>query len=287
LLGYINQSSNASIYLVRTDSKGNALWTKTYGEGDNSAGVGLEQTNDGGFALAGNRTDKYGGHYRGLLIRTNSSGDSLWTKVFDDTSSPFGTMVSCILDAKDGGFLLSGSKSVDATHQNAVLIKTNPAGEIEWQKTYFPKGTSFGTKVIPSSDGGYLAVGQKSPEGIDSPTGFVLKTNAVGDSISMEDLGKSGATTIADIRPTSDGGYCLIGSTSSQGAGGLDFMLMKMNASLGLSWAKAFGGSGNDTPIAGFQTKDAGYFMVGSTVSFGTGQSDWLMVKTDTQGNAK
>ena len=67
--------------LVRTDSSGNMLWTKTYGGTSYDAAYSVVLTGDGGFALAG-YTESLGGNPDFLLVRTDSSGNMLWTKTY-------------------------------------------------------------------------------------------------------------------------------------------------------------------------------------------------------------
>ena len=87
------------------------------------------------------------------------------------------------------------------------------------------------------------------------------------------------------IAQTLDGGYIILGSTRSSGAGGNDFWLIKTDHCGHVEWDKTYGGPNNDQPYAVIQTTDGGYAMVGHTMSLGAGEEDFWLIKTDRFGN--
>lgn len=84
---------------------------------------------------------------------------------------------------------------------------------------------------------------------------------------------------------TTDGGYVMAGSTSSFGAGASDVFLFKTNSMGGLLWTKTFGGTNVDQASSLMQTTDGGFIIAGSTNSFGAGNYDFYLIKTDSAGN--
>jgi len=86
------------------------------------------------------------------------------------------------------------------------------------------------------------------------------------------------------MQQTSDNGYVIAGYTSSLGAGGTDFWLVKTDSNGNAEWNKTYGGTLKDEAYAVQQTSDNGYILAGSTSSFGSGFSDFWLVKTDSNG---
>jgi len=86
---------------------------------------------------------------------------------------------------------------------------------------------------------------------------------------------------------TGDGGYALAGNTASFGVGGDDFWLIKTNATGNMQWNKTHGGTSDDGASALVQTGDGGYALAGWTTSFGAGDYDFWLIKTDADGNAQ
>ena len=71
---YSYGAGSRDLYLVKTDSLGDTLWTRTYGGTDWDGGRSVAQTSDGGYIVAG-WTWSYGaGSYDVYLIKTDSLG---------------------------------------------------------------------------------------------------------------------------------------------------------------------------------------------------------------------
>ena len=87
------------------------------------------------------------------------------------------------------------------------------------------------------------------------------------------------------VQQTSDGGYIVAGFTNSFGAGGWDAFLIKTDAYGNVQWTKTYGGWNQDEARSVHQTSDGGYILAGATNSFGAGSYDFLLIKTDANGN--
>jgi hypothetical protein len=85
------------------------------------------------------------------------------------------------------------------------------------------------------------------------------------------------------IQQTKDGGYIVVGYTSSFGVGNWDIYVIKLDAKGDNVWEKTYGGSGYDIAYSIQQTTDGGYIIAGKTGDLYSG--DVYIIKLDKDGN--
>jgi hypothetical protein len=89
------------------------------------------------------------------------------------------------------------------------------------------------------------------------------------------------------VAQTSDGGYALVGQ-AMMGTGASehgDVYLIRTDSSGNQIWERTYGGSQYDSGIDLLQTSDGGFLLLGWTYSYGAGQRDFYLIKTDSLGN--
>jgi hypothetical protein len=116
------------VYLVKTDSLGDTLWSRTYGGTGDDEGMSVKQTLDGGYIIVG-WTNSFGaGDYDIYLIRTDSLGDTLWTRTYGGVFNDGGYSVQ---QTTDGGYIIAGyTNSFGAGGFDVYLIKTDANGYV-------------------------------------------------------------------------------------------------------------------------------------------------------------
>jgi hypothetical protein len=152
MTGNIYKDTINSIYLLRTDACGNIIWVDNIGGagGCVSIGYAVQQTNDGGFLVAGRSgcfsstyTDEY-------LVKTDSIGNLLWSKIYSDTTTS-NAVGSFVYQSTDGGYMIGGD----------YFVKTDTLGHLIWAKT----GLAAGYKT---NDGGYIDSGLSKSDSLFS-----------------------------------------------------------------------------------------------------------------------
>ena len=98
-------------------------------------------------------------------------------------------------------------------------------------------------------------------------------------------FGGTGSEYAYSFQRTTDNGYIILGTTTSSGAGGEDIYLIKTNVNGDTLWTRTFGGANVDRGYTVKQTNDGGYIITGNTLSFGAGDRDAYLIKTDANGN--
>ena len=258
-------------------------WTRTFGDKADDWAYSVQQTEDGGYIVAG-RTGSYGaGGYDAYLIKTDANGNMLWSKTFGGKADDWAYSVQ---QTKDGGFIIAGSTYFyGAGSVYAYLIKTDANGNMLWDKAFGGEAGDEAYSVQQTKDGGYIVAGQTWSYGAGSVDVWLIKTDANGNMLWDKAFGGEAGDEAYSVQQTEDGGYIVAGRTGSYGAGGYDAYLIKTDANGNMLWSKTFGGKADDWAYSVQQTKDGGFIIAGNTYFFGANGSDAWLIKTDANGN--
>jgi hypothetical protein len=270
------------IYLVRTDSNGDTLWTKAYGGEEMEEGCSVCQTADGGFIVAG-YTYSYGnGNSDVYLIKTNSSGDTMWTRTVGGSEIDAAYSVA---NTQDGSFVAAGyTNSFGAVGSDVYLLKVGQDGGIVWEKRIDGSSNESVRSVQETDDQGFIMVGRKAPLQSTNAMIYLIKTNEDGDTTWTRTFGGTmgEAASGLSVCQTWDGGYIISGYDRLGGCEQSKIYLLKTNVSGDSIWANTYGEMGPET--GGYsvkQTPDGGYIVVG-IMSYG----DPYAMKTDAIGDS-
>jgi hypothetical protein len=290
-------------------------WQKCYGGSlyEEIKGVnGSRQTSDGGFIMVGGSESfdgdvtGYHGGYDYWVVKTDQSGTIEWQKCYGGSDTDIAASVQ---QTDDGGYIIGGtSKStngnVTGNHGNADywVIKTDPSGNIQWQKSYGGSEWEELFCITQTTDGGYIMTGFTGSFGgqVVGNHGrgdiWTVKINANGVIQWSRCYGGSEGDEGRCIQQVSDGGYIIAGWTLSNDDdvsglhGSYDYWIIKISGSGDIQWQKCYGGSYWDEAHSIIQTSDGGYIFAGWSSSFNGdvtsnhGQADYWVVKIDPLG---
>lgn len=280
ILGEINQSAGYApdIWLIKTDSDGNEEWNQTFGGEEDEEGNAIEQTDDGGYVIIG-RTESFGNGGGDIwLIKTDSDGNEEWNQTFGSIDSARNERGNDIKQTQDGGYILVGYSCYSSCH--TWLIKTDSDGNEEWISTLDELEWNEGLSILISNDGGFIITGKKNDDA------WILKTDSNGIVLWNHTFNEEYQSYGQSIINSIDDGYLIIGSTSTpyDNYFGSDILLIKIDLQGNQEWIKTFGGNENEL---GFAIQEAynGYTIAGTTRSFGDGNDDYYIIKTDLDGN--
>jgi hypothetical protein len=282
-------AGDSDFWLVKTDASGDLLWSKTYGGAGDDYASCVVQTSDGGYALAG-KTPSFSDEAwitKGWLVKTDADGNMLWNQTYDRTGYESGAGAFSVVQTSDGGYALAGTVIFDDPFQPNImhdgwLVKTDASGNMMWNQTYSRPDSSDSIRcVIQSRDGGYVLAGGTGFFGAPSQF-WLVKTDASGILL-WNQTGSLG--WLHCVVETGDGGYVVAGRTSGDGNVVLDAWLAKIDEDGNMLWNQVYGGAEEDFASYVLKTRDGGYILSGYTRSFGAGESDAWLVKTDMDGN--
>lgn len=206
-----------------------------------------------------------------------------WTRTFGGPSAEGGRAVQ---QTSDGGFVIGGyTYSFGSGEADVYLVKTDAEGNVQWARAFGGPGWEYGFSVTEMQDGGFAVTGYTTSYGAGSRDVYLIRTDAQGDEVWSRTFGGPGVDVGQAVSETGDGGLILVGYTDSFGAGENDVYLIRTNAQGQEIWSKTFGGEGPERGDAVSATSDGGFVLVGATGSFGAGNRDVYLIKTDAEGN--
>jgi len=291
--GYIMSGSTnsfgaggADVYLVRTDSDGNLLWSKTVGGSSDDIGWFVVQMSDGGFITCGGTKSFGGPTWNGYLIKNDSDGNLLWTKVFNGTGGEFFNGMS---KTSDGGVIVTGYTSTNSFGSSDIwLVKTDFNGDTLWTKQYGKVTEDAGWAVIETADGGYAITGDMHKDTITpgAHRTVLLKTNSAGNMQWANLYGSNPGSEVGyDLRQTPDNGYVVLGNTGYYGQGSKDILLFRTDSVGLLKWGRAYGSVMQDDAWQFRKTADEGNIIIAATENFSANTNwDIYLVQTDSLG---
>ena len=278
-------TGSSDIWLLKTDNHGNLLWDKKFGGTEYEEGKMVQLTTDGGYIIIGTTESIKPDNLEIWVIKTDMNGNMQWNRTFGGQDSDWGYYIQQTLDH---GYVIIGTTILEEDlYQDVWLLKIDNSGNEQWNRTFGKKmEPDWGVMVQQTLDEGYILIGSTSSYGSGNEDVWVIKVNNSGIEQWNKTYGGKVYEKGHSIQITSDGGYILIGTTESFGAGEFDIWLIKTDP-LGIEqWNKTFGGNKKEHGRSLLQTQDGGYIIIGYTISFGTGENDVWLIKTDNFGNS-
>lgn len=283
--GHTTTYSNgfADLYVIRTDAMGDTIWTKKYGGSGVEHGYTISKTSDGNYIIAGVTSSNSGNGQDAYLIKIDEAGNMLWEKSYGGTGDD---RIEAAYETADGGIIMVGNtNSAPSTSPDVFLIKADANGNEQWTKRFGGAGFDNGNVVQPTSDGGYVIIGQTYSYGAGSGDYWLIKTDASGNKEWDKMFGGPGLDEGKNIRQTSDGGFIITGDTDSYGAGADDIYFIKTDAGGNMAWSKVIGSPEKEASKMIEECPDGGYIIAGITRGFNFVNPNGWLIKTDASGD--
>jgi len=238
-------------WIVKLNELGGIEWQKSIGGSGSDIASSIQQTQDGGFIVAGNSSSNDGnvtnnhGEDDYWIVKLTESGEIEWQKSLGGSNSDSATSIQ---ETLDNGFIVVGGSSSydgDVTHNYAGLdywiVKLNGSGEIEWQKSIGGYGVDIAEFVRQTNDEGYIVAGSSSSVNGDVSNNhgnldyWIVKVDVAGEIEWQKSLGGSNYEIAYSIKQTNDGNYIIAGGSASNDGdvgvnyGYYDYWIVKLN----------------------------------------------------------
>ena len=290
-------------WVWKMDEKGTAEWQKSFG----GNGVDLLQsvriTTDGGFILAGTSSSNLSADKKEVckgqedfwIIKLDAKGKELWQRTIGGSGQE---KLLSIAQTKDGGFILGGTSSSNASEPDEKgivdkygksedsrgsldywVVKLDTKGEIQWQKTLGGKYVDELKSIEQTLDEGYILGGySNSPESGDKAQGnyglgdyWIVKLDKEGNQLWQQTLGGDKDDNLFTLSQTKDGGF-ILGGNSNSGAtnsksktnkNGTDFWVLKLDKIGTIEWQETYNYGKLDVLTSVVENQDDTYLIGG------------------------
>ena len=237
-------NSRADVLLIKVNSKGDTIWTRSYGGKDFDYGTNMIRTSDGNLLIAGKThsfgSDSYGDIY---LIKVNYNGEVLWMNSYYDPGQEFPTHLT---ETVNGEYLVTGNNQepgVDIRNE-LYLLKVDVNGKKLWDRKMGSGDWKWAFSTIEISGGDLMTCGQNTSAGYTQV--LIVKTNQFGHIIWERRYGEPFLSEIAySIKQNQDKTYTVSGSSYNVKTGKYEIILLKINEYGNEDWFKRFGCANN------------------------------------------
>ena len=298
------------MWVVKLQANGTIEWQKSLGGSSDDVANSIQQTNDGGYIVAGytfsNNGDVSGNHGSSdcWIVKLNANGSLAWQKTFGGTGNDY---AKSITQTNDNGFVIaaysaSNDGNVTGNHGNTDywILKLDAAGTLQWQKSLGGTAQDVATGIQQTDDGYVVAGWSNSNNGdITGAHGdmdyWIVKLDLNGNLVWQKSLGGSSNDQVFSITKNNEEEYIVAGLSASNDGDvtenhDSDFWIVKLSASGNIIWQKTLGGSGVDR-ASDIIPVNGGYVVAGWTeasngdVSENQGGWDYWITKIDFSGN--
>ncbi len=226
------------ILLIKANSSGDTIWTKTYGGAEAEYGTNIIATSDGHILIAG-KTESFGAGSFGdiYLVKVNTSGDTLWTASYPDQDQevPFHLM-----ETQNGEYLITGTNEDNSQYSELYLLKVSATGQPIWNKKIGPPTWKWGHSTIELTNGDLLTCGKHTVSGYNQV--LLVKTDNAGNIIWEKELGVNNLSEEGNsVKQNSDGSFTIAGTCFDVSTGQTDILILKVDPNGNQLWLKKFG----------------------------------------------
>ncbi|MHA2214889.1 MAG: hypothetical protein ACXACP_04550 [Candidatus Hodarchaeales archaeon] len=295
------------IWLLKLEEDGSSHWNNSFIWTDQtslpSALGKIISTSDGSILITAisrpiHSFDDGKGNVIYSMFKADSTGNLEWRQTWEEQinwgkhSLP---SITAPIQTSDSNFVAIGTTGTDMGDTDISFFKTDNQGNEQWRKNFGEREIDeIAVSLVQTKDQGLLLIGilryswrdEMFYQTITDDKTFLTKISGEGEILwglcyDIEINDEEWATKIVE---TSDQGYALAGITTSYDAKTTDMWMGKTDEEGVLMWHQTYGGAGDEIAEALLQTTEGKYVLAGSTTSYGAGQTDMWMVKTNTLG---
>jgi hypothetical protein len=252
-------TSDGKLWILKLDQNGDTLWTKTYkiNTGRNFP-MDIKSCKSGGFIISGYCSTQLNPDAIAMLIRIDSFGNLLWSKIFNNPS--LSALHSCI-EIFDGGIVCTGEIGL-SSQTDLYLIRADSLGDTLWTKSFGNTSADVGMSIIQSQDSNIIIAGSTIHPVLNNWDIDIYKLSLSGIILWQKTLGDLKENTAHTIVQLSDGNY-LLGGTTNTVSNNYQGLLIKVDSYGDTILSRTFGSVNSEIGYDVIESSDAGIVFTG------------------------
>ena len=278
--------------ITKADSLGNFQWSKTYGDSQHNKAWPIDFNSSGEIYIAGwSEPAPNTSPSTAFVIKTNTSGDTIWTRKIGNTGKNYFRTLDC---TSDGGCIAIGeTDNYGVGGFDILAVKFNQNGDTLWTRTLGSSGDDYGWSVKQTSDNGYIIVGNTGSYGYTTNFGdaIIIKLTSLGNVQWTKTIGDASLATTLDgarsVTQTQDGHIIFCGYSGVPGPSGNEQgWIAKLNIATGDTlWTRFYPVGTSNEHFRYISEISAGEYIVsGYTNSLGAGNDDIFIMRVKDGG---
>jgi len=270
-------AGSKDVYVVRVNSAGEELWSKTFGGLSDDQGHAMIPLSGGGFAIAGDTVVLGQLQTHAYLIKIKDNGDLVWTKSYGVSNVE--ERAYALTELSDEGFVLAGVRG--GTDRQFYLVRTDKDGKETWANNYGGAGDDRAYEVFALSGGDFIAVGTGNSLGVTGLDVAAVRVDKDGKAKWTRYFGA--APREEGFSATRSGGNIVVAGSARPSSSNTNLYLVAFNNDGERQWSRTLGGDGNEAAAA-ITSISSGLLVAGTTNSWGAGGDDVYILRLTPDG---
>lgn len=278
-----NSVGSSDAFLFKTDINGELLWKKNIGGVGSEGGNSIANGHGGGYILAGYTNSMGSGGYDFYVIRTNDSGDTLWTRTYGGEDWD---LAYSIAPTADGNYLVCGESFQASSGADVWVVKINESGDTIQTWRWADPGNQIARQIKEYEPGKAVLAGfGVFPPATDFDA-IVYAFDHQNGSIIFETVqARPGDQKLYGIDSTNSGGFIGFGSNRPEGFGLKEMHIDFYTGAGTFLYSPLLNESGKDKELFfGANFKNQGYYSGGIRADSNSANSEAVFYKLDLAG---
>ena len=281
-LSYVT-SYYEDMYIIKLNSAGELLWARTIGRGGSDIASTIKEMSDGSLIAAGYTVINSPLEYGLTIVKLDNNGTVVWSRMAKKLGN--GLLDPSVIQTMDGGYGIASSIDSVMGAGDICFLKLDNAGNLQWSWVIGGSNEEDSYSVCQTRDSGFAFAGFTNTFGAGYPDLYVVKVSKSARLEWTRTIGGDNDDYGFSILNNADGSFTVGGESFSYSLGSMDMYIINLDQRGNYKWGRTTGGPDLEFIRSIVPASDGGYVAVGSTYSFGAGERDMFIVKTDSAGN--